>query len=430
MPKGTPTQLAQAIEAQADTLHSGEYLVPKDAKEILAVVGADPNPKLSKDAIERLFADVDEVKKAVVIMNERLAELKATKNGQAPAGGLDEPESKYVIGKMFKAVRDMMLYGKGGDILDKTTGYLEEGQGSMGGFTVAPEFIPELLMIPLQQSIMLPNAWVIPTATNSFSIPRIVDTTHESNVFGGVTGSWTAEGATISLSNPAFGACVLVAKKLALLTYVSNELLQDNAVGLDGVLRRMFGEAMAWFLDKGFIKGSGVNEPLGLTNAGCIDNINTTASHFYIEDAATMYSNMLPSSYERAIWLMSPSVIPDLLGMQAKAATYDNIWFSRGIITIHDDPRPWRLFGRPIFFTEFCAALGTSTDVMFIDPTAYIVLDRQNIVVDVSTEARFANDETGYRLKARYDGQPWVASKLTLADGATTVSPIVNSHHA
>jgi HK97 family phage major capsid protein len=424
MPKMTPDQLAAAAQKRADELYKKEYEVPAEAKEVLEAIGADPNPKLDDDSIDKLFSDVDEVKKSVVVMNERLAELRELKGGQIPAPPDDKPKFES-LGDMYSAVRDKIYFNKDNEIL-KTTGYLEEGQGSLGGFTVPEEYVAQLLSVPLQQSVMLPNSWVIKSTTNRIAIPRIVDTSHSSDVYGGVTGGWTAEGGSISLSNPSFGQVPLIAKKLALLTYLSNELYADNVVGLDAVLRRIFSEALSWFLDKGFIKGSGVNEPLGLTNAACIDNINTTASHFYVEDAATMYANLLPSSFSRAIWIMNPTLKAELLTMESLGNSR-NMWF-RDIIKV--GPEPWTLLGRPIFFSEFCAALGTSTDVLLVDPTMYIILDRQQVVIDVSTEARFANDETGYRLKCRYDGQPWVASTLTLADGSTTVSPIVNSHHA
>lgn len=420
--------LAKALEERAEALRKKEYETTEEEKEIKEKLNIDPGAGVDNDSVDKLFAEIDEVKKAIAETKELAAETVET----PPV--VDDTEEKMEfehLGEFFKLGRSYFVDRKMTPKWEahlKTTGYLEEGQSSMGGALVPEQFYPQLLAVEIQRAVIRPLAWKIPTRVKSFSIPRVVDTDHSSNVYGGVTGYWTAEGGTLTESNPAFGEVNLSAKKLTMYVHCSNELLEDNAVGLEAVLRRLFGEGLAWFEDKGFTKGSGVNEPLGLTQSGSIDNINTTASHFYIEDAATMFSNMLPGSYKTAVWLMSPSVIPELLTMESLGNS-ENMWF-KGALRIKDAPGPWTLFGRPIYFTEFCAALGTSTDVMFVDPSYYIVLDRQGLVFEASPHPKFASDRTTYRLKTRTDGQCWMNSTLTLADGSTTVSPVVNSHHA
>ena len=420
-------KLAEALERRAEALRKNDTERTDEEKEVKEKLNMDPKAGIDSDSVDKLFADVDEIKKAVAEIKELSGEVKDS----PPAEDTEEKAEFEHLGEFFKLGRAFFIDKK----IDpkwaaymKTTGYLEEGQASMGGVFVPDQFIPELLVVDLQRAVIRPLAWSIPTTVKSFSIPRVVDTSHSSNVYGGVTGYWTGEGGTFTESNPSFGEVNLSAKKLTLYCHISNELLDDNAVGLAEVLKRMFGEGIAWFEDKAFTKGSGVAEPLGLTKSGCIVNAATTASHFYLEDAAKMFARMLPGSYNSAIWIMNPSVIPELLTMQARTATYENKWF--GALSIKESPEPWRLFGRPIYWSEFCAALGTSTDVLFVDPSYYIVLDRQGLVFEASPHPQFASDRTTYRLKTRTDGQCWMNSTLTLADGATTVSPVVNSHHA
>jgi HK97 family phage major capsid protein len=109
----------------------------------------------------------------------------------------------------------------------------------------------------------------------------------------------------------------------------------------------------------------------------------------------------------------------------------DNVWYPRNILTVRDGPGPWALLGMPIYWSEHMAAFGTDEDIAIIDPMNYLVMERQDIRVAVSTDIRFAEDEdeTGYRLTSRTDGQNWVTSALTLADGSTTVSPVVVNNH-
>lgn len=455
MPKATPEELKLKLEQELDKQHNKDYETPTELQEIRERVGVESD-ELSEDSIAQLAANVDEVKKQMDELIEQEKEAKESVPVDPPEE--DEALKDAHIGSFFKELRDVTHHGKLGPILSsledldtdkigagvpipkslakvfagisrqKTTGYLEEGQGSLGGFTVADQFIPQLLALDLMPAIMRSRAWTIQATGNVIKIPRINETTRSEHVHGGITGYWTAEGASISLSNPAFAQCVLTAKKLALLTYASNELLDDNAVGLNQILLRLFSEALGWFEDKAFIAGSGVNEPIGLRNAGCKKAVVITASTvFNVADACLMYAGLMPGSEGRAIWVMNHAV-KSALPQMLSAATAENIWYPNAL-SIKESPEPWRLLGLPIFWTEHLPAFGTDEDICLLDPLYYILMARQDIRAAVSTDARFANDETGYRLTTRTDGQPWMASTLTLADGSTTVSPVVMSDH-
>jgi HK97 family phage major capsid protein len=450
MPKATPEEIKQNVKDEVDKLHNHEYETDPEVAEIKARVGVETD-EVDPDSIAQLAARADEIGKQ---MDELIEQTKEA--GTIPGQETEDPLKDAHFGSIMAEMRNATHYGQAGPILSdmdekdwkknglklpdrfksifdgkrqKTTGFLEEGQGSLGGFTVPEQFVPTLLMLPLLEPIVRGRAFTIRGTSNVAKVPRIHESSRASNVHGGVTGNWTAEGASISVSNPAFGQAVLMAKKLALLTYASNELLDDNAVGLNDVLVRIFSDALNWFEDKAFIDGSGVNEPLGLRNAPCKDSVTTTASQFYIVDACKLFANLLPGSERNAIWLMNPSLreeLPQMLSVGGSAT--ENIWYPKSL-SIKDAPDPWRLLGMPIFWTEHLEALGTDEDVMLVDLSYYLLLERQDIRAAVSTDARFANDETGYRLTLRSDGQPWPSSTLTLADGSTTVSPVVANDH-
>ena len=55
---------------------------------------------------------------------------------------------------------------------------------------------------------------------------------------------------------------------------MSNALLADNAVGLEALLTRLFGGAIAWFEDYAFLNGNGAGKPLGVTNAPAAIAVN------------------------------------------------------------------------------------------------------------------------------------------------------------
>jgi HK97 family phage major capsid protein len=404
-----------------------------------------------------MAADKDEIVKKMDTLIEQTKEAKETN----PLGEVDdEPKVDVTIGKFVKEIRTALHHGDIGPILGrmdnsferddlknglplpkellkifdgthrKTTGYLEEGQLSLGGAVVPEQFEPRLLSMELIEPIMRSRAFTIRGTSQVLKVPRIVETDRSTNIYGGVAANWTSEGTAITVSNPAFGQVALTAKKLALLTYLSNELIDDNAVGLTDTLIRMFTEAMGWFEDKAFINGSGVNEPMGWRNGGAkqASAATTTSTAFLIADACILFAETVPGTENRCIWVMNPSVRRALPQMVSTSAG-DNVWYPRNILTVKDSPEPWTLLGMPIYWSEHMAAFGTDEDIAIIDPLNYLVMERQDIRVSVSTDIRFAEDETGYKLTSRTDGQNWVTSALTLADGSTTVSPVVVNNH-
>jgi len=465
MPKGTPEELERAAKVEADKkalkdkidrLYNHEYETDPEIAEIKKRVAGITTDEISADSLEKLAADVDAACKRI---DEMAEEIKQARASGIPAEDETDPVKTAHLGQVFAEMKELTQFGDKGPIIQalggenvktlgirlpkhleslfdgkpksvqKTTGYLEEGQGSMGGFTVAEAFEPTLFSYQLLPPIVRGRAYTIRGTSPIINVPRINESTRSSTVFGGVSGAWTAEGGSISLSNPAFGQCRLEAKKLALLTYASNELLADNAVGLNDVLIRLFSEALMWFEDKAFINGSGVNEPLGIRNAACKKSSTaTTASVFGIADACILLSESMPGSEGApgTVWLMHPSMRRELPAMVSSSGG-NNIWYNA--LSVKTSPAPWTLFGIPIMWTEFCAARGTDEDVILADLSYYLLLERQAIRAAISTDARFANDETGYRLTLRSDGQPWPSSALTLADGSAQVSPFVANNH-
>ena len=128
--------------------------------------------------------------------------------------------------------------GRGIDSRLVETRNLGENFGDAGGFLVPEEFRPDLMQIPIEASVIRPRAFTIPMASSTLRIPAIRDTSHASNLFGGVSASWGSEGEDISsaTNQPAFGQVRLDAHKLTGYTVLSNELVQDSAIAVDTML--------------------------------------------------------------------------------------------------------------------------------------------------------------------------------------------------
>lgn len=305
---------------------------------------------------------------------------------------------------------------------------LSEISGDQGGFLVPEQYVNQMMMLNIEDAVIRPRAFKLPMAGESIRFPTIKDTSHASNVFGGVTGYWEKESGDIGTndsSEPTFAQAKLTAKKLVGYTTVSNELLADSAIGLEALITQLFGKALAYFEDDAFIVGQGGGQPVGLLNADCVVEVaketGQEATTIYYANLLKMYSRMLPTSLNRAVWLAHSDTIPQLGQMALTVGTGGSAVF----ITNAASGMPMSILGRPIIFTEKCQTLGTAGDIMFVDPAYYVIGDRQSLSMAASPHVKFAYDQTVYRFIQRVDGRPWLDSALTPRNGSNTVSPIV-----
>ena len=266
----------------------------------------------------------------------------------------------------------------------------------------------------------------MPMSSLTLSLPTIVDTTHATNVFGGVRAYWTPESGSYTASEPSFGQVSLTAKKLTAYTSAANELLADSAISLEALLMRLFPQALAYFEDDAFINGVGGGQPVGILNADALITVaketGQAATTIVAENIDKMYSRMLPSSRARAVWVAHPDTLPQLVSMARSVGTGG----SAAVMPSLTGSAPVTLYGRPIVFTEKCQTLGTAGDLFFVDFGYYVIGDRQTLTMASSPHVRFQNDETVWRFTQRVDGRPWLESALTPRNGSNTLSPFVN----
>jgi HK97 family phage major capsid protein len=134
-----------------------------------------------------------------------------------------------------------------------------------------------------------------------------------------------------------------------------------------------------------------------------------------------MYAKLLPISQSRAIWVYSPSVIPQLLQLKDGANRAIFISIDQGAVKMP----VWKLLGLPAYATEKLPALGTKGDLLLIDPALYVIGDRMQIEIAASEHVNFLKNQMTWRVVERVDGQPWLEKPITLQDASTQVSPFV-----
>jgi HK97 family phage major capsid protein len=299
---------------------------------------------------------------------------------------------------------------------------------SEGGFLIPESLRSELLRIALETGIVRSRSRVIPMETLRVPFPAIDTTSNVSSVFGGIVGYWTEEGAALTESQASFGRIVLDAKKLTAYTTVPNELLSDSVLSFQAFIDSIFPEALSFYEDLAFLKGTGVGEPLGMLNSlnSAIVSVSPRAGQatntIVWENLVDMFARMLPQSLSRAVWVCSIDTFPELATMALSVGTGGSaIWLNNGAAG-----PPMTILGRPVIFTEKTPGLlGAAGDVNFVDFGFYLVGDRQVMSAMSSPHFKFGNDQTAYRIIERVDGRPWIQSPITPQNAGPTLSPVV-----
>jgi HK97 family phage major capsid protein len=296
-----------------------------------------------------------------------------------------------------------------------------------GGFLVPEVLRSQLLQIALEMSVVRPRATVVPMDSARVPFPTIDVTSNASSVFGAMIAYWTEESGALTDANPKFGRVVLDAQKLTGMSIVPNELLTDSLISFAALIESLWPRALAWFEDVAYMTGNGVGQPLGFIGASNPASIavaiesGQASSTILLENIVKMYSRMLPASLNQGVWLCCPDALPELFTMALSVGTGGG----PVMLTNAAGPAPMTILGRPLIPTEKANTLGSRGDIVFADLSYYLIGDRQAMSAASSTEYKFGNDQTTYRIIQRVDGKPWIQSAITPQNGGNTLSPFV-----
>ena len=400
---------------------------------VAEVIDGDPLGPLVKRSVENALGNLTgSLNQAVETTLRQFADAQSkSRKNAVPAlfGPNGDGDPKRTFGSFLLAVRrndHRALEAMGSKWVDWSEGKaaMTSQTGTAGGYAVPTEFLPKLFQYISEKAIVRQRAYKHPMRGQSVEIPYLDQVTApaagDSAYFGGFVLRWGEEASTLNESEPSVKQLKLVAHELKGYAYLSNTLLQDEAVGLEAILYQLMGDAVAWYEDYNFLRGDGAGKPLGAAVwSGALAITRNTANQFKLDDAAQMLSRLTPGwSPDTTCWAMHPYVQRYLWQMADAAG---NVIY---IDNARDRPRTM-LFGIPVCVTEKLPALGTAKDVLLGDWSKYVVGDRQEVEIAFSEHYRFINNQGTWRVVTRLDGQPWMRDKVTLADAASTVSPFV-----
>lgn len=296
-----------------------------------------------------------------------------------------------------------------------------------GGWLVQRDYTTELLQRAKDAAILAPRCRTIQISGPGLDAPYFDETSRvEGSRFGGVQVFRNHEAESVTAKKPKFGKHKMDLEDLTALAYASDNLLED-ATALQGIFALAFESEFSLRIDNEILNGSGAGEMLGILNAPCLVTIakegGQAAATIVQKNISKMWTRMYGRSRANAIWINNQDTEPQLDELSVVVGTAGTaVYMPAG--GLNDSPNG-RLKGRPVIPVEHCETLGTVGDLMLVDLSQYLIIEKGGLQSDTSMHVRFINHEQTFRWKVRNNGQPMWASALIPAKGSNTLSPFV-----
>ena len=107
---------------------------------------------------------------------------------------------------------------------------------------------------------------------------------------------------------------------------------------------------------------------------------------------------------QRAVWIVHPTVIPQLLSMTNTVKNVAGTENVGGVLPLPLVTGADALIGRPVVQSEHMKIVGDLGDVVLADLSQYALFMRSQLGVETSNAPYWITDEIAYRCSVRCDG--------------------------
>lgn len=283
---------------------------------------------------------------------------------------------------------------------------LGEDTAAAGGNTVPTSFVRSLYEHMIHASaIRQTNVRVLRTSSGeALELPKTVS--HG-------TAALVGEGTALGEVDPSFGKLTLNAWKYGQLLDISNEMLSDTGVDIQGYIARDLGRALGQSTGQAFVVGDGSNKPRGVITAVAAD----AGTAVQIASATVELDNLIdlmyavPPQYRiNGYWLMADSTAKVI--RKKKNADGDYMWQPAVVAG-----QPDMLFGRPVVVDPFVAAIASAAkSVAFGDFDGFIIREAGPVRIERSDQFRFSTDQVSFRGVMRVDSDLIDANAIDVLD--------------
>ena len=283
---------------------------------------------------------------------------------------------------------------------------LGEDSAAAGGNTVPTDFLNTLYQHRIHAAaIRQTNVRILNTSTGrSIQLPKT--SSHGTAV-------WVGEGTAISSTDASFGQLTLDAWKVAALTRVSSELLEDNAVNLEGYIAEDAGRSIGQAEGDRFVVGSGTNTPRGVMVAVANDAgtaVQVASATVETDNLIDLFYSVTPPYRQNGYWLMRDSTAQAI--RKLKNADDQYVW-QAGIQV----GQPDTILGRPVVVDPFASAIGSANEsVAFGDFSGFVIREDGNPAIARSEHRYFDQDQVAWRITHRVDSDLLDSNAIAVLD--------------
>ena len=262
---------------------------------------------------------------------------------------------------------------------------LQEGVDSDGGYLVPEEYDHRLIDVIEEENIMRTLGTKITTSGQ-----------HKINIAATKpAASWIDEGKPLIFGDATFSQINLDAHKLHVAVKVTEELLYDNAFGLENYIVTQFGKALANAEEDAFLNGNGTGKPTGIFAAVGGGTVAGTLTAAVKSDDIVDLVYALKRPYRKnAKFIMNDKILVSLRKLKDNNGAY--IWQPN-----YQNGEPDRLLG----YEVYTSAYAPTDAIAFGDFSYYNIGDRGTRSFAELKELFAGNGMVGFVAKERVDGK-------------------------
>ncbi|WP_373207036.1 phage major capsid protein [Coprococcus phoceensis] len=311
-----------------------------------------------------------------------------------PMNGGKEPQKK--TGRASDEYRDAMLHAIRNNFRN-IRNVLSEGIDTDGGYLVPEEYDSRLIEGLEEENIFRRLGTTITTSGE-----------RKINIAGSKpAAAWIDEGEALTFGDAKFDQINLDAHKLHVAVKVTEELLYDNAFGLENYLIRQFSRALANAEEDAFLNGDGTGKPLGIfaeEGGGEIGVTAASATEITADEIINLVYALKRPYRKKAKFIMNDATIAALRKLKDENGQY--LWqpsLQAG--------EPDRLFGYEVMTSAYVPVIEAGKPVIAFGDFSYYNIGDRGVRSFAELKELFAgNGMVGFVAKERVDG------KLVLAE--------------
>lgn len=262
---------------------------------------------------------------------------------------------------------------------------LQEGVDADGGYLVPEEYDSRLIDTLEEENIMR-------------KLGRVITTSGEHKINIAATkpaAAWVEEGGALTFGDATFSQILLDAHKLHVAIKVTEELLYDNAFGLENYIIDQFGKALANAEEDAFLNGTGVGQPLGLfAKTGGGTTAETLTAALKADDILNLIYALKRPYRKNASFIINDKNLAVIRKLKDNNGAY--MW------------QPSCQAGEPdkiLGYDVHTSAYAPEDAIAFGDYSYYNIGDRGTRSFKQLTELFAGNGMIGYVAKERVDGK-------------------------